>query len=161
MTRWSGFRRLWMAGSLALALVAPAAQAQTPAAWDQKAVAALATKLATALKDLHVTVKKNPDKPAGSPGRRAQYQAREDVKLLVGTSQRLASQLHSGEDLDATLPTWKRLQSTLRDAQENGKRGQIPAPTLEKVVSVQALMDQIAPYYAEAMAGSPAGGATP
>ena len=161
MNRWIGSGRLWMASSLVLALAAPAAHSQTSAAWDQKAVAALATKLATALKDLHVTVKKNPDQPVGSPSRRAQYQAREDLKLLVSTSQRLASQLNSGEDLDATLPTWKRVQMTLRDAQENGKKGQIPAPTLEKVVSVQALVDQIAPYYAEATTGGPAGGATP
>jgi hypothetical protein len=131
-------------------------------AWDQKAVTDIAVKLAKSLKDLNVTVKKNPDQPVGSPARKAQYQAREDVKMLVTVSQRLAGQLQAGDDMDATLPTYKRLRSLRRDAEDAGKRGNIPAPTLEKVASVQALLDQMAPYYEEAPeAGAPAAAPAP
>lgn len=123
-------------------------------AWDQKAVTDIAVKLAKSLKDLNVTVKKNPDQPIGSPARKAQYQAREDVKMLVTVSQRLAGQLQAGDDMDATLPTYKRLRGLKRDAEDAGKRGNIPAPTLEKVASVQALLDQLAPYYEETPEGA-------
>ncbi len=139
---------------LALSLTALAPNALAETAWDQKAVTSIATKLATSVKDLNLTVKKNPDAQVGSPQRRAQYSARESVKLLVTISQRLASQLKADEDQDATLPTYKRLQLIRRDAEEDGRKGNIPAPTLEKVVAMQALMDQLAPYYEDAPAAA-------
>ncbi len=135
-----------------LVLLANAAPAET--AWDQKAVTSIATKLSHSLKDLNVTVKKNPQAQVGSPQRRAQYNARESLRLLVNVSQRLAAQLQAGEDKDATLPTYKRMQLLRREAEDEGRKGQIPAPTLEKVVSMQALMDQLAPYYEDAPAAA-------
>ena len=146
--------RLATFAGLALSLTALAPNALAETAWDQKAVTGIATKLATSVKDLNLTVKKNPDAQVGSPQRRAQYNARESVKLLVTISQRLASQLKAGEDQDATLPTYKRLQLIRRDAEEDGRKGNIPAPTLEKVVAMQALMDQLAPYYEDAPAAA-------
>lgn len=135
-----------------LVALTPAAIAET--AWDQKAVTALAAEVAASLKDLNITVKKNPQAQVGSPQRRAQYNARESLRLLVNVSQRLVSQLRSGEDKDATLPTFKRMQSLRRDAEDEGRKGQIPGPTLEKVVAMQALMDRLAPYYEEAPAAA-------
>jgi hypothetical protein len=146
--------RLATFAGLALSLTALAPNALAETAWDQKAVTGIATKVAKSVKDLHLTVKKNPDAQVGSPQRRAQYSARESVKLLVTVSQRLASQLQAGEDQDATLPTYKRLQLIRRDAEEDGRKGNIPAPTLEKVVAMQALMDQLAPYYEDASAAA-------
>ena len=146
--------RLATLAGLALSLTALAPNALAETAWDQKAVTGIATKLATSVKDLNLTVKKNPDAQVGSPQRRAQYSARESVKLLVTISQRLASQLKADEDKDATLPTYKRLQLIRRDAEEDGRKGNIPAPTLEKVVAMQALMDQLAPYYEDAPAAA-------
>ena len=146
--------RLATFAGLALSLTALAPNALAETAWDQKAVTGIATKLATSVKDLNLTVKKNPDAQAGSPQRRAQYNARESVKLLVTISQRLASQLKAGEDQDATLPTYKRLQLIRRDAEEDGRKGNIPAPTLEKVVAMQTLLDQLAPYYEDAPAAA-------
>lgn len=130
--------------------VAPAAAGAQGKPWDQKAVAGLAQDLAAGLKDLNVTVQKTPDAIAGSAIRRAQYEAREDVRLLVNVSQRLASQLADGEDKDATFPTYKRLQSIRRDAADAGRRANLDSPTLEKIVVVRGVLDQLAPYYDEA-----------
>ena len=66
----------------------------------------------------------------------------------------MASQLKAGEDKDATLPTFKRLGSIRRDAEEDGRKANMQAPALEKVVSAQALMDQLAPYYEDAPAAA-------
>lgn len=137
--------------ALSLAGVGSTAHAQaTP--WDQKAVTAIAVKLEQALRDLNVSVRQSPDAMAGSPQRRAQFQAREAVRQLVTTSQRLASQLNAGEDLDATLPTFRRLEMLRRDAERAGRRANIPAPTLERVVSARALLDQLTPFYGQAVA---------
>ena len=146
--------RLAAAAGLASTLVLLANAAPAETAWDQKAVTSIATKLSHSLKDLNVTVKKNPQAQVGSPQRRAQYNARESLRLLVNVSQRLAAQLQAGEDKDATLPTYKRMQLLRREAEDEGRKGQIPAPTLEKVVSMQALMDQLAPYYEDAPAAA-------
>lgn len=157
-----GLSRLAVAAGLVslLAVAAPGALAET--AWDQKAVTDLATKMAKSVKDLNLTVKKNPEAQAGSPQRRAQFNARESLRLMVNVSQRLASQLQAGEDKDATLGTFKRFQSLRRDAEDEGRKGNIPAPTLEKLVSAQALMDQLAPYYEDApAAAAPAPATTP
>jgi hypothetical protein len=145
----------WLArtAGLALLLAMPASGAFAQSApWDQKAVTAIAVKLEASIRDLHHTVRRNPDQPVGSPMRRAQFQARESLRLLVSTSQRLASQLRAGEDLDATLPTFRRLQMLRRDAERAGRRGNIPAPTLERVATVQSLIDQLVPFYGQAAA---------
>ncbi|CAG1004526.1 hypothetical protein MYXO_03293 [Myxococcaceae bacterium] len=146
------FRLATAAGfAISLVLLAGAARAQTTP-WDQKAVTAIAVKLEKALGDLNVTVRRQPQATVGTPQRRAQFQARESLRLLVNTSQRLTSQLEAGEDLDATLPTYRRLQMLRRDAERAGRRGQIPAPTLERVVSVRGLLDELSPFYAQAAA---------
>ena len=145
----------WLAKGVGFALLlsmsATSAFAQaTP--WDQKAVTAIAVKLERSLRDLRVTVRRNPQATKGSPIRRAQFQARETLGLLVSTSQRLSSQLRAGEDLDATLPTYRRLQMLRRDAERSGRRANIPTPTMEQIVAAQALIDQLTPFYAQAAA---------
>ena len=137
--------------ALSLVLLAGAAHAQTTP-WDQKAVTAIAVKLEKALRDLNVTVRQNPDATVGTPQRRAQFQARESIRMMVSTSQRLASQLKAGEDLDATLPTYRRMQMLRRDAERAGRRANLPAPTLARVVSARALLDELTPFYGQAAA---------
>ncbi|HTY19153.1 MAG TPA: hypothetical protein VMH82_15590 [Myxococcota bacterium] len=152
----------WAAGAivaLTLCVAASSAEAQQKS-WDQKAVTALAQKLAASLRDLRVTVRRNPQATKGSPQRQAQFRARDSLRLLVVTSQRLATQLKGGADMDETLPTFRRLQSLRRDAETDGRRADIPAPTLERITSVQALIDQLAAYYQEAPA-APASEAKP
>jgi hypothetical protein len=147
--------RLAAIASLALGVfvVASSALAQTKA-WDQKSVTAIAQKLASSLHDLRVNVRRNPQMTKGSPARQAQFTARESLRLLVITSQRLASQLQAGEDRDATLPTYRRLQMLRRDTEQDGRRANIPAATLDKIASAQALLDQLAPYFEEASAAA-------
>ena len=143
------FRSVGLA--LLLCLLAPSALAQaTP--WDQKAVTAIAVKLASALRDLNVTVRRNPQAPTGSHARRAQFQARETVRQLRNAARRLSSQLQAGEDLDATLPTFRRLQTLRRDAERLGRRTNMPAATLEQVVNAQALLAQLEAFYGQAAA---------
>lgn len=143
----------WLARSVGCALLlstlATSALAQaTP--WDQEAVTAIAVKLEQALRDLRVTVRQNPQETKGSPTRRAQFQARETLGLLVSASQRLSSQLRAGEDLDATLPTYRRLQMLRSDAERSGRRANIPTPTMEQIVAAKALIDQLTPFYGQA-----------
>ena len=135
--------------ALSLCLVAGSAFAEA-VAWDQKGVTQIAVELAKELRGLHVAVRRNPRVPATTLQRRAQYQAREDVRFLVNVSQRLASQLQAGEDKDATLPTFRRLQMFRRDAEQSARSLDIQKPILERVENARALVDQLAPFYEEA-----------
>ncbi len=137
----------WLGLVAGLALCASPAFAEA-AKWDQGRVTQLARQLAAATKDLRIEVQKNPDQPPG-PSRRAQYQAREDLRLLQYTTQQLASSLAKGEDRDATAPIFQRIQTLRRDAAENGRKGMIPEATLAKIEKARELLDQVAPYYAE------------
>jgi len=130
-----------------LALAASPALAEA-AKWDQQRVTRLATQLAAAVKDLRVEVERNPDQPPGL-ARRAQYQAREDLRLLQYTTRQLASSLAKGEDRDATAPIFQRVETLRRDAEENGRKGMIPEATLNKIAKAQDLLLQISPYYKE------------
>jgi len=140
--------------ALSFCLMAHGALAE-PVPWDQKTVTAIAEKLAQELRGLSVTVRRSPQLPTGSSGRRAQFQARENVRLLVWVSARLASQLQAGDDKDATLPTYRRLQMTRRDAEQSARRIDIPTATLERIVKAQDLVDQLSPFY-EDPPGTPA-----
>jgi hypothetical protein len=147
----------WTAGAAALCsilLFAFAALAE-PVSWNQQAVTAIAAELEKTVMDVHCEVKKDPSARLGSPTRRAQYQAREDLKLLVSVSRRLASQLAAGEDKEATLPIYARLRMIQRDAEEAGRKAHILAPDLEKVASARSLLDQLGPYYEDGPPAAP------
>jgi len=135
--------------ALSLCLVARGAFAEA-VAWDQKEVTRLAVELAKELRGLHVAVRRNPRVPPTTLQRRVLYQAREDVRFLVNVSQRLASQLQAGEDKDATLPTFRRLQMFRRDAEQSARSLDIQKPILERVENARALVDQLAPFYEDA-----------
>jgi len=68
----------------------------------------------------------------------------------VNVSQRLASQLQAGEDKDATLPTYRRLQMTRRDAEQSARRIDIQKPILDRIEKARAFLDQLEPFYEDA-----------
>jgi hypothetical protein len=140
-------RTLALAAALLLAPALASAQAQ----WDQEKVTAIAEELAASLKDLRITLRTEPDQP---PGRMhvAQYAAREDVRLLVNTTQRLAAALKEGEGQLETLPIYRRIVDIRRDAEENAKRGDAPAPTRERIEKSREILARLAPYYTDVAA---------
>ncbi len=127
-------------------LLVPASLSADPMAWDHEAVAAIARELAEAVKDLRVTVERNPNLPAGA-GRRAQYEAREDLRLLQNMTKRLASQLEKGEGHEATRPIYRRVEAIRRDAEEAGRRARIQQNTMAKIEVARELLEKLAPYY--------------
>lgn len=116
--------------------------------WDQQKVTAIAQELADAVKDLKDVVRQNPDQVSGSQ-RRAQYAAREDLRLLSNTTKHLALELEKGEGREATLPIYRRVQTLRRDAEEDGRKAMIQAPTMERISIAKEILARLAPYYAE------------
>lgn len=144
-------RASWRAAcaGLAILLAAPLAFSE-PTPWDQGSVTTLAVTLQRALREVSYTARRNPQVALSTKQRREQARAQQSLAVLVSTSQRLASQLRAGKDRDATLPTFRRLQRSGRAAETDGRRADVPTPTLDQVRNARALIDQLVPFYGSA-----------
>lgn len=127
------------------------APAQAQADWSQERVTAIAAEFYEDVKDLRVVVHRNPDAPIGG-ARRAQYEARDQLRVLQSLARHLKGDLEDGADRAATISTYKRIQTVRRDLEEIGRKANIQNDTLEAVMAVQDTLRRLAPYY-EAEAG--------
>ncbi len=116
------------------------------ATWDQERVTAIALDLADDLERLEVRP------PAAAPAdddeaRRAGYQAREDIRLLVNTSGHLARSLAAGEGREATEPIYRRLESLRDSAEDHARRAGLGAATLEAVDEAEGELLELRAFY--------------
>ncbi len=145
----SGRLRSLVAPCVGLALWSvPSAGLAERAAWDQERVTAIAQELASAIKDVQVTFKKQPsDLMVGQ--RRAYYRVIQDLRVLRNEARHLASVLRKGKGYDETLPVYERMQVLRRNAAENGRNAMLMAPTLDAVAKARDLLIRLAPYYSD------------
>lgn len=115
-------------------------------AWDQAKVTDLAKQVAKATVELRAIVEKNPDKPPGV-ARKAQYSAREDLRLLVSATKRLAKRLEAGAGRDETEGLYQRATDLRRDAEQEARRADMLANTKTQAAKTLALLDQLGAYY--------------
>jgi hypothetical protein len=134
-----------MAALLATATLASAEL--TP--WNQEQVTAIAAELKVATKDLRDTLRKQPPPTLGQPGKRAFHQLRDDVAAIDTTAGRLHSALAGGATLDETLPTYRRMISSVRSASDELRRIQLGEPVAGKIEAAAAALRQLRPYYEE------------
>jgi len=136
---------------LALALAPAAAFAQDLATWNQERVTQYAGELSTAC---HALYDELVALPSGAQIKREPYfQAREDVRSMNAAARHLASALESGEDRESTDPTFRRIQTLRRDAEESGRQALIPAAVMSKVGPVGVALLKLRPYYQAESAG--------
>ena len=133
------------AGAVVLALTFSVSSGAATA-WDQAKVTDLARQVAKATVELREIVEKNPDKPPGG-ARKAQYSAREDLRLLVSATKRLAKRLEAGAGRDETEGLYKRAAVLRRDAEEEAQRAGMLANTKAQAEKTLALLDQLGAYY--------------
>ena len=119
----------------------------TAAAWDPAAVSELALKLKDTIADVRNMARQNPPAIGGGQARRAQYQARDDLRLLQSVTRGYHQRLAKGEGRDETWGTFKRIGSLRRDLEQNARRVMVPQATLDKFAVAQGLLDQLGAYY--------------
>ncbi len=114
---------------LAAVLAAPLLVASAASAglepWDQEKVTAIAAELPPATRALAATLRQKPQKTLGQPGRASFLLLRDQVRSIDATARRLHSSLEAGEGREATLPIYRRMLRTVRDAER--ELGRIPA----------------------------------
>ena len=139
-------RGIFAAAGAAFLLAAGAASAEL-ATWDQERVAKYAAELVTAADDLEQSLKKIGIQNFAQQN--AMYQVQDTVDLLHTTSRGLSKALAAGKGRDETMPRFKRLQQLRRDAENEGRRADIPEAVFEKVFAVGSAMIKLRPYYEE------------
>lgn len=135
-----------LAVGLAVLGMAVAAGAQPAAEWDQERVTALAAELYEDVKDLKIIAQKNPDQPIGG-ARRAQYEARDQLRVLQGQARHLRDDLQGGAGHEETVTSFKRIQQIRRDLEELARKAAVRDNTMAAVMQVQDVLRRMAPYY--------------
>ena len=133
---------------VALLFTATLASAElTP--WNQEQVTAIAAELLEATTDLRDTLRRQPPPTLGQPGKRAFHQLRDDVTSIQATARRLHTALGEGATRDETLPTYRRMISSVRSASDELRRIQLGEPVAGKIEATAAVLRRLRPYYEE------------
>jgi hypothetical protein len=118
------------------------------ARWDQERVTDVATQLATAMNDVSVSINKlRTGSQVGSGQANAFLRLKDRVRVARNESRHLAKQLQDGKNRMETVYTYARLMTTIRDAREEGRRGFIEEPTLDRIAVAADLVRRLSPYY--------------
>ena len=132
----------------ALVLAPFLASAEPAAKWDSKRVAQYAEELVKATDALDNAFRQEPSIP--SPAfERVYYEAREDVRLMNNSARHLHARVKSGVGYKETYPTYRRIVSLRRDAEESGRKALIPEPVMAKIFDVGEALFKLAPYYTD------------
>jgi hypothetical protein len=138
------------AAALAFALAAPALAQDKPVGepvrWDQPRVTKYAKELASAVEQAKEAVRKTPlDQNISQT--RTYRDLLETMRLLDNTSEHLAAELAAGKDQEETVATFDRIGSLRLQAEESGRRAEIPAATMDALVHAGELHNRLKPYY--------------
>jgi hypothetical protein len=118
------------------------------ASWNQERVSKIATELAPAMNEVYNSVNKlRTGATVGSGQANAHLRLKDRVRVARNEARHLAKQLQDGKSRAETVHTYSRLMETIRDAREEGRRGFIEAPTLDKIAIAADLVRRLAPYY--------------
>jgi hypothetical protein len=140
-----------IAFGLGLVLSAAAALAQgkpvgEPVRWDQPRVTQYAKELAAAVEQAKEAVRKTPlDQNISQT--RTYRDLLATMRLLDNTSEHLAAELAAGKDQEETVATFDRIGSLRLQAEESGRRAEIPAATMDALVRAGELHNRMKPYY--------------
>ena len=133
---------------VALLVTATLASAElTP--WTQEEVTAIAAELAETTTDLRDALRRQPPPTLGQPGKRAFHQLRDDLASIQATARRLHNSLAEGATREETLPTYQRLNSSVRRAADELRRMQLGEPAAGKVQAAAEVLRRLRPYYEE------------
>jgi len=128
---------------------ADAAEDTTPQLeWDSERMTQLTADLATAMRDVRNSFRKNPVMQTPDSGkRRTADQMMEVLRGLDRHTASLATRVSRGQTAEETRPTARRIGTLLRDANQLGRRLMTSEWTDQRILPAMELINEIAPYY--------------
>jgi len=151
IVRRAGLRAGFAFAAVAL-LVGGAAQAQEegvvgePVKWDQARVTKYAEDLNVAVEDAVQAMRESPVQNQAAQ-RVTWYDLKEDLRLISNSTMHLQAILKEGEGQEETRATFERIGSLRLDAEEKGRRSEIPAPVMDALVKAGSIHNLMKPYY--------------
>ncbi len=140
--------RLMLFGSVGLLLLGMPVSSAHAADWDQAKVTEIAQQLADAVNQVNRSIVRTATGSQVGSGQSASYLRLKDrVRVARNESRHLARALEDGKGRDETVNVWKRLMSVVRDAREIGRSMFLEAPTQQKIVRANEILDQLTPFY--------------
>ena len=133
-----------LAGVALFATQAPAELAQ----WDQARVTQYAQELSKACDELQRALEAQPTYTTPI-NQRSYYQATDDIRVMANSARHLAAGLKDGKDRESTYPTFRRIRSLQRNAQEEGRKALVPDSIMSKATPVGGAILKLSPYYEE------------
>lgn len=131
--------------AVALALFV-AAHAVAMTAWDQAKVTAIAGDLEKSVGGLRDALRNSPQWTS-SPQKQILYQIRDNLRWIESEASSLHAMLANGEGMEATLNSFKRIQSLKRETQYLAQQTQVTAFTQPALDKAKGALDQLAAYY--------------
>ena len=132
----------------AFVLAASLASAELTA-WDQEKVTAIAAELVEVTRDLRGALRRQPPPTLGQPGRASFHRLRDELSAIETAAGRLHRALSEGATRDETLPTYRRIIRSVRNAAENARRISIGEPAAGKIKTAGDVLRRLRPYYEE------------
>jgi len=143
-------RRLALGMAVSGLLVAGAARAAEPVVkpvkWDQARVTAYAKQLNDAVEEAVQAVRDNPLQTSPTQ-RNSWYDLKEDLRLIENSTGHLESELQNGAGGEETRATFDRIENLRHDAEEIGRRSEIPASVMDALVKAGSIHNLMMPYY--------------
>lgn len=117
-----------------------------PVKWDQARVTQYSVEMADAIDKAVDAMRKSPMHNVPTQ-RTAYYELKEDLRLLENSATHLQSKLQGGAGMEETAATFDRIDLLRRQAEEHGRRSEIPASVLDDLVTAGSLHMRMSPYY--------------
>jgi len=129
------------------------AVASQPVEWDAERAARLAKELEQAIADLDRSFRLEAPQAAGGGSTRMRFG--NTLRKVRAESRALAGQLASGASADETRAGVDRMGGLIRDLREEGRRMNLVEPMLGHARRAEAIVAELAPYYAEPVPPEP------
>lgn len=114
--------------------------------WNQEVVTARAGELEEAVSGLRDAVRQSPNWQIPTQRKRL-YDISDNLRMIEQAATSLHAALRGGEGMEATQPTYKRLQQIRRDTVVLAERVDISAITKPKLDKAKDILAKIEPYY--------------
>ncbi len=117
-----------------------------PVKWDQARVTKYAVDMNGAIDEAVDQMRKNPIQVSAGQ-RQSWYDLKEDLRLIENSSDKLQKDLQGGATAEETRATFDRIGTLRHDAEEDGRKSEIPAPVMDALVKAGSIHNLMQPYY--------------
>ena len=128
--------------------LAAEAELELPA-WDQEKVTELAEKLASSVRNLRRSARKQPPDTIASGQSASRMRFMDRLRLIERETRSLHDELSNGEGKDSTFPIFRRIDEVRRVVAADARRMFLPQETIDQIQAARAVLEELRSYYGQ------------